>query len=52
MCLYLGLIKKVLIPVVANRFTVREHNLDEAEKQKQEIGRLVVDKKELYVSKS
>uniref|UniRef100_A0A672R7E9 V-type proton ATPase subunit C n=1 Tax=Sinocyclocheilus grahami TaxID=75366 RepID=A0A672R7E9_SINGR len=38
---------KLLIPVVANRFTVREYNLDEAEKQKQEIGRLAVDKKEL-----
>uniref|UniRef100_A0A8C1NI05 V-type proton ATPase subunit C n=1 Tax=Cyprinus carpio TaxID=7962 RepID=A0A8C1NI05_CYPCA len=49
MCLYayVGLIKKLLIPVVANRFTVREYNLDEAEKQKQEIGRLAVDKKEL-----
>ncbi|XP_042598816.1 V-type proton ATPase subunit C 1-A [Cyprinus carpio] len=31
-----------------HKFTVREYNLDEAEKQKQEIGRLAVDKKELY----
>ncbi|XP_043119419.1 V-type proton ATPase subunit C 1-B [Puntigrus tetrazona] len=31
-----------------HKFTVREYNLDEAEKQKQEIGRLTVDKKELY----
>ncbi|KTG46584.1 hypothetical protein cypCar_00004409 [Cyprinus carpio] len=32
-----------------HKFTVREYNLDEAEKQKQEIGRLAVDKKELYL---
>ncbi|XP_056111824.1 V-type proton ATPase subunit C 1-B [Rhinichthys klamathensis goyatoka] len=31
-----------------HRFTVREYNSDEAEKQKQEISRLAVDKKELY----
>ncbi|XP_058605956.1 V-type proton ATPase subunit C 1-A isoform X2 [Onychostoma macrolepis] len=31
-----------------HKFTVREYNLDEAEKQKQEIGHLAVDKKELY----
>ncbi|XDV42618.1 hypothetical protein PO909_011247 [Leuciscus waleckii] len=31
-----------------HKFTVREYNSDEAEKQKQEISRLAVDKKELY----
>ncbi|XP_051725176.1 V-type proton ATPase subunit C 1-A [Ctenopharyngodon idella] len=30
------------------KFTVREYNPDEAEKQKQEMGRLAVDKKELH----
>lgn len=36
----------------ANRFTVREYNPDEAEKQKQEMSRLAVDKKELCVCKT
>ncbi|XP_067310830.1 V-type proton ATPase subunit C 1-A [Pseudorasbora parva] len=31
-----------------HKFTVREYNPDEAEKQKLEMGRLAVDKKELY----
>ncbi|KAK9959275.1 hypothetical protein ABG768_009409 [Culter alburnus] len=31
-----------------HKFTVREYNPDEAEKQKQEMGRLAVDKKELH----
>ncbi|KAL1258362.1 hypothetical protein QQF64_011606 [Cirrhinus molitorella] len=46
------LFKNVIAEFKANakkhKFTVREYNLDEAEKQKQEIGRLAVDKKELY----
>ncbi|XP_063080307.1 V-type proton ATPase subunit C 1-B isoform X2 [Engraulis encrasicolus] len=33
---------------IKNRFTVREFSLEEAERQKQEMGRLTVDKKEQY----
>lgn len=37
---------------MANRFMVRDYNPDEAEKQKQEMSRLAVDRKELCVCKT
>ncbi|XP_076156145.1 V-type proton ATPase subunit C 1-A isoform X2 [Alosa pseudoharengus] len=33
---------------IKNKFAVREFSLEEAERQKQEMGRLIVDKKEQY----
>lgn len=49
---FLHLIKIFIAPSVANRFMVRDYNPDEAEKQKQEMNRLAVDRKELCVCKT
>ena len=38
--------------MVPDRFTVREFSLEDAERQKEEMGRLNVDKKEQYVSQT